>query len=156
MKTKNELKSEFQYFISKIPYCINKIKNILNVKELSFQPDEIDILQNYYKENYLKHENEGLVFFKQIFKVYFGTAWLWHFGGEWYMEEHNTADQYGKICIQKYGGSNYSWVSLNIEDWLDAIEENVLEESLGKSFHKNINFFKSQPQYILAPKRDIQ
>lgn len=157
MKTLKEIKEAHQHFIDSIPIHLSKTKELLGITQLTYDLDEIDSVQKLYEANFRNPEKIGLSKFEidQLFEAYFGTAYMWHFGGKWVLETHKSAEAYGKSCIEEYGGKGFIWVSLPITNWHFAIETNQLDESFRNLFERRINYFKLSPEYVLEPVRNL-
>ncbi|MFT3794151.1 hypothetical protein [Flavobacterium sp.] len=156
MKKLPQLKEEYQQFLDNIPQYISEVKTILGKDTLSYSSDEVNEVQFYYHRNYAKLDEIGLDDLRKRVKAYFGTAWLWHFGGKWRLETHKGYDTYGAICIEEYGGTNYPWVAMDIQHWLNAVERGDLMENLGDSFARQQRYQNLSPEYVLTPVRNIQ
>lgn len=158
MKTVKEIKAEYNTFIENIPLYINKLKTILGVGKLTYTPEEIDEVHQFYEKNIFSPEKINCTEkeLDDIVNAYIGTAYLWHFGGEWVLETYKNSEHYGQACIEKYGGEGYTWVSVSPEDWIFFIKTKQMGgDTLGNMFRKWINFFNINPPKNLNPKRDI-
>ena len=156
MKTLKELRADHNEFLNKIPDYLKQLKGKLNINQLSFSLEELDKVELYYTENYKNPEKEGLTKFEldKLFEAYYGTAFLWYFGGEWVLETSKAYFTYGLTCIEKYGGKGYGWISFSIRDTHYVIETNQTEEPYSKEFERRINYFNRQTKFVLEPVRD--
>ncbi len=159
MKTLKEIKKEHAEFIDSIPENIKKLKNVLQKHEFLYDPEEVDEVHFFFEKyfNQLHKLDLNQREFENMIMAYFGTAWLWHFGGKWTLETSKSSIQYGRSCLIEYGGKNANnWISVSPLGWLILIKKNDFDESMGDFFRRKINFFKKRTEYILEPVRNIK
>ena len=151
-----EAKLKFQQFIDGIPACIATVKKLLNKETLTYEVEEVKAFEELYERYFRNPALIGLerTYFNHVFEVYIGTAYLWHFGGRWYIDLNKKYDNFGRIYLIEYGGKDYTWVGIGIEGWRESVEE---EPGFGihKIIENNINYFLQSPEYTLEPTRTI-
>jgi len=157
-KPLREIKQDFQDFLQNMPGRIDRLKEFLGVVAFSYEPAEIELVENFYRK-YIGAENDlGLSEneLDKLIETYIGVAYLWHFGGEWYLIEKTSADKYGYAAIIKYGGKGYPYVAVPPLGWLRQIRNGQRDEPLRRMFERWISYFFENPEHELEPVRNIQ
>lgn len=136
---------------------LSKLKEILNIPQLSYEFDELDRIEAFYRSNFKNPEKIGITKFEidSIFEAYFGTAMMWYFGGKWELETSKSAEAYGLSCIIEHTGKGNVWVALPISDWHFFIETNQLDEPIRNIFSRKVNYFNIRKEFILEPVRNL-
>lgn len=157
MITAAEAKSRFNQFMDGIPECIATVKKLLNKETLTYTVEEVKEFEELYLGSYKNPELLGLekAYFSQVFESYVGTAFLWHFGGKWFLDLDKRYTSFGRIYLIEYGGKGEDWVAISVEDWREIVEEDGIERGIHKVIESNIRYFSLSPEYTLEPVRTI-
>jgi hypothetical protein len=157
MKTLTTIKKEYEVFIESIPNQINKVKKLLKKEKLDYSLNEIDNFQTLFEKymidpSVIQETNESL---DNVFVAYVGTAFLWHFGGEWGLDKSKKSSCYGDPYVVTFLNDYRYRQSVFPEDWAKLIRMDRFEESLANIFNQKINYYANKPKAIIKPIRNI-
>ncbi|HOY42213.1 MAG TPA: hypothetical protein PLX60_10140 [Chitinophagales bacterium] len=158
-KKRKEIEEYYKNFVANIPNYIVKLKSILKKDAFNYSFDEISEVEKFYEFNFNKPSNFNLSKeeLDNIVASYLGTAFMWHFGGNWCLDLDKKSTSYGLAMLENYGGKDYDWIYVTPFSWIWYIESNQLEnESIAQMFERWIVYHKKNPQFIIEPVRNIQ
>lgn len=157
MKTLQEIKSEFKLFINSIPTNLELLKNRLQIEQLQYSVEEIDQVENWYRQNHRKPANKELTLAEidTLIQVYIGTAFLWHFGGRWEVETSKSG-YYGKFQIIEYGGEGYGWVAFVPSNLSHLIRTGQMDDKIADYFRDRVDYFERHKEFKLNQIRNHQ
>lgn len=152
-----ELRKSYQAFIDTMPDEMQKLKSFINKEKLTYHPDEIDVVEAFYRKYIFETEKINLTeeALDKMVSTYFGLAYLWHFGGEWFLETHKSVEKYGLPCICNYGGKDYVSIGIPPSDWTYGLKSDQFDKPLSDMFRGSIEYFKNNPQHVFETVRDI-
>lgn len=119
-----EIKAYYQWFQDNYPSLMERAKELLGKNILEFSIEEIDLFGNLIKENLktgLELDKQSVLINAELantFIVYYGSAWMRHFGGKWYYSVKKSEYGFGFPMIIDYGPIGAPWVALNPYDYL--------------------------------------
>lgn len=101
------------------------MKVILNLNELRFSFEEIEIVFDIYHQHFKNPEKLGFNYieFEQILYAYSGEAFKYYQGGEWSLCTTKNDKAYGTPIIVKWGGEDYPWSRISPKIWKNRLEK---------------------------------
>lgn len=150
MKSIKEIKEEYKHFVTSIPELLNQVEEEILKGKIIFHLDEIEKIQNYYEENFIKNEID-LYNLNNCFYAYMGEAFIKYFGGNWQLCTLKKDEAYGTPIIVDWGPEDYlgpgtgkyPWVSISPFVWTEVIRKRgTMSRSIRQIFEGNINRFR--------------
>ncbi|MFT3794147.1 hypothetical protein [Flavobacterium sp.] len=157
-KPLQQVQKEYEDFINHLPDYINQLKSYFKTDTFHYGLSEIEQVEKFLKKHKKKSASLGLTpeQLDTMVVAYLGVAWLWHFGGQWFMVKHQSASEYGVPLLAGFGGKEYRGVAINPSGWVSMSRENQLDKPISAIYKNYIWFFENHPQYPLEPIRNIQ
>ena len=134
------------------------LKKHLKLDIFQYSNKEIDLVQQFFEKHFEEpaHINMNSKELNDTCGAYFGTAFLWHFGGKWQMNSDKSHDDFGLPQIVEYRGKGFIWIPFTPFDWLYFIESEQLDERIVAMFRRWHNYHANHPEYKLTPVRNYQ
>lgn len=125
IKLNKELQKKLDVFLETKDAKMQEFLEILNLNEFTFSQDEINQVEEIYKEN------EDLYEYAYI---YIGEAVIKVLGGFWSIGKFKRDEAYGYPIILAWGEDNYN-PRICPDVWLKRISTDRLRKSLGEMIH---------------------
>jgi len=137
MKKEQEI---FLKFKERLKKSLDIISKELHQAQLKYTNEEIDRVHDLYSKNFsypekLNLTNEEL---KTAFFAYCYNAYINSNGGELILDTNKRSIHRGKPIIVNYGGKDYPWAAVSIDDWIKRIEESRFKGLLSEAINRDL------------------
>jgi len=151
MKTLTTIKKDHLEFIQDIPKYIDRIKVLLHKESLDYSINEIDSFEEFVRKNISNSSQTEMNMedLEKIFISYMGTAFLWHFGGEWSLDKSKSSSCYGQPYVVSYFDNKSYSTYIFPKGWFSILTRDQFKTPIS-------DFYKNQIASLIAKKKIIK